>query len=67
MVMVATLGVDGNITFIRFKNAHLINQKLMKKMHNTLNDTVLTNSYKLRFSDLGSSNFQFNSYSFDFV
>jgi hypothetical protein len=65
-VVVAAFGVVGNVTFIRLKVLPQSAKKLKKK-HSTLNDTVLTNSYRLGFFYLGFVNFQFDPYSSNFI
>jgi hypothetical protein len=36
-------------------------------MHSILNSAILANPYRLGFFYLGSDNFQFDPYSFDFI
>jgi len=63
MVVVAAFGVVGNIIFIRLKVLSQSGKKLKKKKkkkkkkHSTLNDTVLTNSYRLGFFLFGICQF----------
>jgi len=62
MVVVAAFGVVGNIIFIRLKvlsqsGKKLKKMKKKKKKHSTLNDTVLTNSYRLGFFLFGICQF----------
>jgi hypothetical protein len=60
MVVVAAFGVVGNIIFIRLKVLSQSGKKLKKmkkKKHSTLNDTVLTNSYRLWFFLFGICQF----------
>jgi large-conductance mechanosensitive channel len=62
MVVVAAFGVVGNIIFIRLKvlsqsGKKLKKKKKKKKKHSTLNDTVLTNSYRLGFFLFGICQF----------
>jgi large-conductance mechanosensitive channel len=61
MVVVAAFGVVGNIIFIRLKvlsqSGKKLKKKKKKKKHSTLNDTVLTNSYRLGFFLFGICQF----------
>jgi hypothetical protein len=67
MIVVSAFGMVINVTFSHLKVPPRSSKKLKKK-HNTLNDVVLTNSYKLGFSfDLGYVKVQFNLLSLDFV